>query len=324
MGFKNILIIGMGFMGVALAKAIKSLKNDDKVIGFDLDKTLLNILLKENIIDNCINNLENLDNIDIIFLATPTSKFIDILSKIKDKLNNQIIIDIGSIKNKVFSDVKNLLKDKINLYIPTHPIVGGRSLDHQNIETEIKRIPNNLFKNNLMHFFPSISNEKNFIIVKELFENLEVKINIKLTIEEHDRIYGLISHLPMFLSIIFLMSFKGNRKIYSYFVDKFNDAMWIPIFFDNIGNIEFWVDEVEKSIKSNFINQNDLSKVFLNIIKINNFFEFEGKGCKVFVEQNDDDILISKKDFINSKQELISVCKDRNLEGLNNILLNLQ
>lgn len=324
MGFKNILIIGMGFMGIAMAKAVKNLKNIDRVIGFDLDKTLLNILLRKNIIDDCLENLDKLNNIDIIFLATPTSKFADILGKIRDRLDNQIIVDIGSIKNKVFNDAKNILGDKINLFIPTHPIVGGRSLDHNNIELEIKRVPNNLFKSSLVHLFPSISDEKNIAVVKEFLENLEVKINTDLTVEEHDKIYALTSHLPMFLSIIFLMCFKGDEKIYKYFVDKFNDPMWISVFFDNVENIEFWVNEIEKSLNNDFLSQKDLSEMFSNVVESNGFSRFKGRGCKMFVKQKDDKVLISKVDFIKSKNELIFVCKSRYVKGLRDILLSLK
>ena len=109
--FNNIAIIGLGFMGIALAKSLKTLKNNFVINGYDINEDLSSFLLNSGIIDNNFIELNSLvKKSDVIFLTTPIIAFKDILLNIKDDLNNQILVDFGSVKNNVYNTISNILE----------------------------------------------------------------------------------------------------------------------------------------------------------------------------------------------------------------------
>ena len=323
--FNNIAIIGLGFMGIALAKSLKTLKNNFVINGYDINEDLSSFLLNSGIIDNNFIELNSLvKKSDVIFLTTPIIAFKDILLNIKDDLNNQILVDFGSVKNNVYNTISNILEVNKNLYVPLHTICGGRSINiKNNLESEIERINNNIFCNNVVHLFPEVSNKNNLDIIENIFNKLGSKIDKSLNLEEHDKVYALTSHLPTFLSFNFLLSLNNkNNKVYEYFKNKKLDSMWYSVFIDNIDNIKFWLDKINKNLNDK-ITANDLSNILKNIVINNNFENYVGNGYIEFIGNNNKEICCNLNNFIDNQRRLLSICENKNIQDLQNILLTI-
>ena len=312
-------------MGIALAKAIKKLNKNNIIIGYDINKNIIQSVMKQKLIDENYSILSKLaEKSDLIILATPVSTFTSIIKEIKEYIQQQIIVDIGSVKNKVYQDISNILSNNNNCYVPSHPITGGKSLDINNIDDEIKRVPNNLFQNKITHLFPNNSNRENFEFVKNFYTEIGAIINIDLTLQQHDKIYALTSHLPMFISAIFLSLLDSNNKddmVYRYFLDKFLDKMWLSVFIDNIENIEYWCQEINYKLQKT-VSANDISNIFDSLVKTNNFVDFTGNGYNVFISYNNQNY-IDKSNFIQKQREILQLCKNKNVIGLQNCLLTI-
>lgn len=316
--FKKIAIIGLGFMGIALAKSLKQLDQGIIINGYDISNDLLNCLQDKNIINNKYNDLIKLTkDSDIIFLTTPTDCFRGIIQDICSVVDKQIIVDFGSIKTTVYDDISGTLpENKKELYVPLHPICGGPSIKKENnLYKEIDRVPQNLFKDKLVHFFPKNTNEQNMSKVQNIFIKLNSVINTKLDINEHDKVYALTSHLPMFLVIVFLLSIKNEKdKTYEYFSDKILDKMWLPIFIDNIDNIDYWLKQISQDLPKQITTAN-LSLLLQKITNDNNLSNYVGNGYKTFVDCKNSNVCVNKEDFERYKNYLLHLCKEQNIEN---------
>ena len=324
---KKIAIVGTGFMGISIAKSLKSLNENYIIYSYNRRENVSLCLKKNKIIDNYYSNYTDLiKDVDIIILTTPISSFSQIISSIKNSLYKQIIVDFGSTKEKVYFDIINILEEKQNLYVPCHPITGGKSIVSNDIENEINRISNNIYENKTVHLFPKNSNINNLNIIKNIFIKLKSNIDETLTIKEHDKVYALTSHLPIFIVAVFLYSINDyDKNTYYYFLEKFLDSMWIPIFLENINNISFWINQINNILlknKTNIINSSILSSIFENLLKVNNFQNYIGNGFKKFISYKTS-LSINFNDFINNQNIIIDICKKQNINELKNLLENI-
>lgn len=307
--FSRIAIIGLGFMGIALAKALKS-HNNVFIGGFDLNKDLLELLLKKNVIDRVFENLEELaDESDIIFLTTPVDTFKNIISQMTNHLNRQILVDFGSVKCTPFRIINELIEDK-SVYVPAHPICGGRSINiENNLEDEVNRIEENIFENHLIHFFPKNSSFTSMKIIEDIFIDFGAKINKDLGLRNHDKIYALTSHLPMFLAVNMFSVCKLN--IYSYFKNKLQDKMWYSIFTENVDNLAFWSQKINKDLRGKeFISAFDLSCTLKNIVHVNGLEKYTGAGYLMFMAEKCKENCCKLNDFIENQDKLLSIHKN--------------
>lgn len=184
-------VVGLGLIGGSIFKALEFLKYD--VIGISNSQNGI----KENITDDY--NL--LKNCNIVFVATPMNKTLDILDKLENYVSeNTVVADTCSLKD--FVSNKNY---KYN-FIPTHPMAG----------TEFKGFENSY---------------------KELFEgakwvvcnrNLEQKTNNNLAeliyiieqmgaevvfadAKEHDKAVAKVSHMPMLIAQALFKSVEDDE-----------------------------------------------------------------------------------------------------------------
>lgn len=233
--FNNTLIIGLGLIGGSIAKSIRHYNVSKKIFAYDNNFETIEKSKSEKIIDNFIFLDDELNFIDLIVIATPISYYNEILKKIKNKVSlKSIIIDVGSIKD---FKIKNLPSN----FLPCHPIAGSDKNGYKNSCSD-------LFKN------------KDFIICKENFndefDNLSKVIKmieiigskpVFLDAKNHDLIFGLVSHLPQFLS--FLTKNFLNTEIDDNFLkkcfrlDNSHPDIWVDIFEKNKNNLEKFYQE---------------------------------------------------------------------------------
>ena len=72
--FDQISIIGCGLIGSSIFKGLKKVGSIKKIITFDKDKTVTEIIKKENISDEiALNPSEAVKNSDLVLISTPLS-----------------------------------------------------------------------------------------------------------------------------------------------------------------------------------------------------------------------------------------------------------
>jgi prephenate dehydrogenase len=251
----KITIIGVGLIGVSLAKAIKKNNLSKIVFGFGRDSNRLEEAQKANIIDQVSNNLnEAVSDSDIVVIATPVGSFKEILSEIKPFLTDKILItDVGSTKTNIVSIVKQILGEYSNFFVPAHPIAGKEKSGFESSESS-------LFNNKKVIITPLETNRAESInLIQKMWEGTGADVDF-MSPESHDELLGMTSHLPHMLAfslVNYLISKNPSASIYA--AGGFKDfsriasgdaVMWRDICIQNKNQIIDHIKGYQKTLNS--------------------------------------------------------------------------
>ncbi|RZD15918.1 MAG: prephenate dehydrogenase/arogenate dehydrogenase family protein [Candidatus Acididesulfobacter guangdongensis] len=295
--FKEITIIGLGFMGASLAGALKSLKPDIFINGLDVNQKNIDFCFKNNFIDRAVllNNIPSAYNpkqSDITVLCIPPKIILNFLSVHKNFLSQfQLITDIGSIKKEIVSTAKSI---GLNNFAGSHPMCGSDKSGAENADINMFHgktcivirennlnknsndddIRNNNASNNFSDLETKINNynycDLNFIEKITLFwEALGMEI-VYADACFHDYMVGYSSHLPHIVSFCLsktvLDAADANQTLNSlkYIASGFKDTTRIAASSENIWTDIFLLnaDNLISSL-DNYINNLNKFRVLL-------------------------------------------------------------
>ena len=273
--FENISIIGCGLIGSSLLRAIKEKKLSKKITAYDKSKEVMSVLKQENFDLNLENNISlAIKNADLIIIAAPLSSYKEILLSIKPNLKKDAILtDTGSAKKEINKIIENLNLTN-NSWIASHPIAGTE-------ESGPKAGFSKLFEKRWCIVSPSNNAKKDDIKKIQIFWE-KLGSNVKLmSVEDHDYILSLTSHLPHAIAYSLVRTAINNDDKFKHDVIQYSagglrdftriaasdPVMWRDIFIDNSDNILKTLDnfsknleEIKKAIKER--NGDELIKIF--------------------------------------------------------------
>lgn len=181
--------IGLGLIGGSIAKAIRRVHPDYKIIAYDKNRKNLIAALTDGTLNETHDSLSSaFSDCDIIFLCAPVSMNIQYLHHLKTMISdNCILTDVGSVKTTIHEAAE---KAGLNgCFIGGHPMAGSEKSGYENANDR-------LVENAYYILTPSqnTSPEKYrrlFMLIQSI-----AAIPVKLAYTEHDRITAAISHLP--------------------------------------------------------------------------------------------------------------------------------
>ena len=253
--FDQISIIGCGLIGSSIFKSLKKAGSVKKIITYDNDKSVNEIIKKNKLSDEIFNNVgDAVKNSDLVIIATPISSFEKVLNSIEGNLKvGSILTDTCSVKtgvSKIF-EKKNL---KNSTCIPGHPVAG---IENSGPEAGFA----DLFKNRWTILTPSKKIDDEAIKkLSSFWESMGSKVKI-MTDEDHDKILTFTSHLPHVIAYNIVKTSMSNDAsvkddIIKYSAGGLRDftriaasdpVMWRDIFIDNSALI---IQAIEKFIKN--------------------------------------------------------------------------
>ena len=189
--FRNILVVGVGLIGGSIIRALKESSFSGKVYGIDNDVGTLTTAHNLGYIQNQdINIPKDLDNLLVIF-SVPVLSIQEAMSQINMLINtkNVIYTDTLSVKS---SDLKTLeTKDNsfLNRFVLSHPIAGSE-------QSGFKASSATLFKGKLSIICPHENNSKRDVSKVEDFWKAIGSYTKKLSVHDHDELFGKTSHMP--------------------------------------------------------------------------------------------------------------------------------
>ena len=197
---ESILIIGLGMIGSSLALASKS--KGIKVFGYDSYDSIVELAKKDNFIDDSFNSLEEInsknlsDKIDLVIVCVPPRQTQEIFNNIHELWNTSITItDTSSVKNHLeANDVDNI--------ILSHPIAGSdrSGLSAADSELYIDK------KNVICDPFNAKSSHLNRLV--DFWEGAMQMRTSVMTVNDHDLIFAMTSHLPHLVSYALIDSIR--------------------------------------------------------------------------------------------------------------------
>tara|TARA_A100001015_G_scaffold289507_1_gene361443 strand:- start:224 stop:1123 length:900 start_codon:yes stop_codon:yes gene_type:complete len=253
--FNQVTIIGCGLIGSSIFKSLKKAGSVKKIITYDKDKMVTEIIKKDRLSDEIFDSAgEAVKNSDLVIIATPISSFESALNSIKDNLKTgSILTDTCSVKTGV-GKILEKINLKNSICIPAHPVAGIENSGPKAGTSE-------LFKNRWTILTPKKNiDEKAIKEVSNFWESIGSKVKIMPDVD-HDKILSFTSHLPHAIAYNIVQTSMSNDKemkedIIRYSAGGLRDftriaasdpIMWRDIFIDNSSLI---IKAIDKFIKN--------------------------------------------------------------------------
>ena len=124
--FKQLGLIGCGLMGASIALALQKHGLVDKVVGFSPSQRTRERSLQLGVIQQAATSAEQaVEGCDIVLLAVPVSRTAECLQAIASALSPDcLLMDVGSTKTDVVAAAIAHLGERLNCFVPAHPIAG--------------------------------------------------------------------------------------------------------------------------------------------------------------------------------------------------------
>ncbi len=243
----TITIIGTGHIGGSMAISLKESGFAQNVIGVDTCKESLHKALRRRIIDEAAPFAEGIKMADLVILATPVDAMLELLPRLLDVVDRQVVVETGSTKEQLLRSVKYHPR-RANL-VATHPMAGT---EYPGIEAAVPGLFDGKFT---VLCDVDESSPEAVAIVEKLYASLHMKI-VRLGAKEHDvhtAYVSHISHISSFaLALTVLEKERDEKRIFQLASSGFastvrlaksSPAMWAPIFRQNRDNLLDVLDE---------------------------------------------------------------------------------
>jgi prephenate dehydrogenase len=118
----TVSIVGIGLIGGSMALSLK--KNDfaDLVVGVDKKMEHVVKALELHLVDKVLLLDDAIAQSDLIVLATPVDTLTTLLPYVLDRVENQVVIDVGSTKRPIVEAVRH--HPRRGRFVATHPMAG--------------------------------------------------------------------------------------------------------------------------------------------------------------------------------------------------------
>ncbi|MEY3539425.1 MAG: hypothetical protein RL188_842 [Bacteroidota bacterium] len=237
----RLTVIGIGLIGGSMAMTLKQKGFVDHVIGVDNNPLHQAQALQLGIVDEIKTLEEAIDASDIIVIATPVNIAEKLLPTILDRMDKQVVFDVGSTKESIVQ-IANAHSNK-GRFVPTHPMWGT---EFSGPEAALQ----DAFKEKATVICNKEQIDEDALnLVQQVYEQLGMHI-VYMDAIKHDIHVAYVSHISHITSFalantvlekekesdaIFELASGGFESTVR--LAKSNAAMWVPIFMQNKENV---------------------------------------------------------------------------------------
>ena len=127
--FGKLVVFGTGLIGGSFALALREAEAVEEVVGFGRTPATLRVARELGVIDRAgINPGHEIEDADIVLVATPVAQMPEIFERIAPYLGpNTIVTDGGSTKGDVVAAARAAFRERIGQFVPAHPIAGAEN-----------------------------------------------------------------------------------------------------------------------------------------------------------------------------------------------------
>lgn len=255
--FGHLVIIGVGLIGGSLARALRDHDAVSQITGVARSRETLDLALQLGVIDNAETDpVMAMKDADLVVIATPVSTIGPLLESIADHIPAHCVItDAGSVKASVAKAARQVLGEKVDCFVPGHPIAGTENsgvaasfaelfIDHRVILTPLDE-----------------NSETDISLVQAMWEVCGARV-VRMSDEDHDAMLAATSHLPHLLAfslVDFLSQQERHEEIFANTAGGFRDftriaasspVMWRDICLANKDELIPLLDSMEKQLAS--------------------------------------------------------------------------
>ena len=238
---KRIAIVGVGLIGGSLAIQLHEKKLASRLIGVDLSEEHAKKALELELVDEMMNLDDAIKASDMIVLAIPVDRMLEMLPAILDKIDDQVVMDMGSTKSQLIESVKK--HPKRGRYVATHPMWGT---EYSGPQAAVR----GAFENKAVIICNAGESDTDALEwVKHMYKKIGMHL-LEMEAQPHDLHAAYVSHISHITSFalantvlekereeqaIFELASAGFESTVR--LAKSNPAMWVPIFMQNKENV---------------------------------------------------------------------------------------
>lgn len=188
--FRKMVVAGVGLIGGSLALAARKHGLVEEVIGYGRGEENLRLARERGIIDRYFSSPGDIPSgVDLLILATPVQATAPLAASFLRGLKPGCLVsDVGSVKAKIVREMEKLLPREIP-FVGAHPIAGG---ERWGAEAAVA----DLFVGQRCILTPTRRTDPGALRQMDSFwRRVGARVEI-MDARLHDRILGVVSHLP--------------------------------------------------------------------------------------------------------------------------------
>jgi len=238
---KKIAIVGLGLIGGSLAIQLHEKKIASRLIGVDTNTDHAKQAIELELVDVVMNLDDAIAASDVIVLAIPVDTLVSLLPSVMDKIDSQIVIDLGSTKSQSIEAIKN--HPRRGRYVATHPMWGT---EYSGPQAAVK----GAFENKAVIICNAEESDDDALEwTKHMYKKIGMHL-LEMEAKAHDLHAAYVSHISHITSFALantvLQKEKEENAIFELAsagfestvrLAKSNPAMWVPIFMQNKENV---------------------------------------------------------------------------------------
>jgi len=240
-------VIGLGLIGGSAALKLREQNFSGKILGYDKNEGHAREAVNLGIIDEGCDLDTLCDESDLIILAIPVNRALEVLPLAMAKVDPKtVVVDFGSTKQKICE-----LADKLpnrEQFVACHPIAGTENTGPGAAFAELYQGKVNIICNQ------EASSEHAIKLASKMTEALGMRIKFMAS-SSHDRHIAFVSHLSHISSFTLgqtvlevendeenIFDMAGSGFASTVRLAKSSPDMWAPIFTENADNILMVLD----------------------------------------------------------------------------------
>ena len=188
--FRRMVVVGVGLIGGSLALDARKRGLVGEIIGVGRGQANLRFAQRQGVIDRYVTTETDIpEDTDLLMMATPVQTTLSLTKTFLPVLRPGCIVsDVGSVKAEIVRGMERLLPSTI-AFVAGHPVAGGE-------QWGARAAKGDLFVGHRCILTPTKSTDSAALRkVALLWRKVGAKVEM-MDPETHDRVLGIISHLP--------------------------------------------------------------------------------------------------------------------------------
>lgn len=236
-----VTIVGTGLIGGSMALALKEKGIAEKIIGVEANQEHAQKAMTLGLVDEITSIEKAVEESQLIVLAIPVNAVEELLPKVLDKVGQQVVMDVGSIKGEIMKAIEG--HPRRGRFVATHPMWGT---EYSGPEAAV----HGAFAGKATVICDKESSDTDaWALVEEVYKKLQMHL-VYMNAVEHDVHVAYVSHISHITSFalantvlekereedaIFELASAGFESTVR--LAKSNAAMWVPVLMQNRENV---------------------------------------------------------------------------------------
>jgi prephenate dehydrogenase len=195
MKFQRLALIGCGLMGGSFALALREAGLVQTIAGFSASEKTRQRAVELKVLDQaCGSVAEAVQGADLVLLAVPVGAMHESFTAMSDVLQpNALLMDVGSTKCDVIAAAQAALGERLNCFVPAHPIAGKEVAGIEHAESKLYKE-----RRTILTPLPKTGIHR-LQTAHEVWTAVGSHVST-MTPEAHDATFAAVSHLPHLLA----------------------------------------------------------------------------------------------------------------------------